>query len=150
MRDCDLLNAMMIRNFEKGDLEKIIGFKKQSSKENFPGLKYDMNRFKDKILKTNPDNIKAVEIDNNIVGYIWFEIKKFSTGKYGVIRNLFIEPEYRHKGLAQELMRTAENQIKKETNKIRVTISKSNEASVRLCKKMGYKETRYIMEKTIS
>lgn len=141
---------MIIRDLKKKDVEELSNFKKSSAKISFPDSDLNIEIFKRNLLKSNPEFIKIVEDNKIVVGYIWLGIKKVDVGKYGIIRNLFIKENYRGKGLALKLMKLAEEYFKNiGIKKIRLTITLTNEASMNLCKKLGYKEKRIILEKEL-
>ena len=144
---------MIIRNFVKSDLNKIMRFKRQSVKISFPKGKMDEGKIKKKILshaERDPNSIRVVEKDGKIIGYIWFSVEKNYLGKYGLIHHVFIDDKYRGFGLARKLMKIAEKYLKtKGIKKIKVTVTLTNLPSLRMCKKLGYKKTRVIMERFV-
>ena len=98
---------MMIRNFEKNDLNKIMKFKRKSVKISFPKTRMNEGKIRKKLLshsKKDPNRIKVVEEDGKIIGYIWFSVKKNYLGKYGLIQHVFVDNKYRGRGLAKKLM----------------------------------------------
>jgi len=146
---------MRVRDFVPGDLEKICAFKEKSSEFSFPGKGVDIGIFKRQILrslgKKRPDSIKVVETDDgSVVAYVRFGIKKTITGEHGSIKHVFVSRDYRGQGLATMLMKEAEAGLRALGLKdIKVVVTKTNEPSMMMCKSLGYREKRAILEKEI-
>ncbi len=148
------ISKIKFRNFEEKDLNKIIKFKKDSADISFPGLDIDTNIFKKRLLnrvKNDPNSVKVAEIDSEIIGYVFLEIKKASTGPIGYINHVFVSEPYRKSGLGTRFMQIAENYLKSRgIKRVRVTVTKTNKTSLNFCKKMGYVEKRLILEKPLN
>ena len=144
---------MEIRNFRPGDLGTLARFKQESARTSFPGRKYNIELFRRRVLehsKKFPGTIKVAEDRGKIAGYIWFSVKKTSRGRFGVVRHVFIEPSHRRHGLATELNRAAEDWFRSQgISWIEVTITKTNRPSLEMCRRLGYKETRLVLEKSL-
>ena len=84
------------------------------------------------------------------VGYIWFSSKKTSRGWIGLIRHVFVDPGHRRRGLSTELNRLAEDWFRSQgITLVEVQIARANAPSLEMCRKLGYKETRSVLEKKL-
>lgn len=144
---------MQIRDFKLGDLETLVNFKKESVRISFPGKAYNLDLYRRSLLKAaerEPGTIKVAEEANRIVGYVWFCIKNSATGPHGVINHTFVRPDCRGRGISLKLMKVAEAWFRsKGINRIELQVSNSNLPSLRMCRKLGYKETRVVLEKSL-
>lgn len=149
----ELPEGMTVRNFSPEDLDVVRGFKEKSVRISFPDADYDIEAFRRNLLSSSekePDSVKVVEKGGRVVGYIWFRIKSGITGNLGIINHVFIDDSVRKLGLASSLMKIAEEFfMSRDIKRVRVTITLTNEPSIRMCKKMGYREKRVIMEKEL-
>jgi len=140
---------MKIRKFRRSDLPILCEFQKENLEINFPDLPKNIKRFKRNLLewsKKEPEGIKIVESEGRVIGYIWLNTKEH----YGLVRHLFVMKEKRGKGIGRKLMKIAEDYFKdKNKNKVRLTVTLSNEKLVGFYKKLGYKGKRLIMERVI-
>jgi ribosomal protein S18 acetylase RimI-like enzyme len=142
-----------LRNFSPQDLESVSEFKKKSVVISFPDAEYDIKTFRKNIISASekePDSVRVLEKNGKVVGYIWFRIRSGITGTMGIVNHVFIDESVRRMGLANDLMNAAEDFFRSRgIKKARVTVTLSNESSLRMCKKLGYKEKRVIMEKDL-
>ncbi|RLJ10139.1 MAG: hypothetical protein DRP15_01020 [Candidatus Aenigmatarchaeota archaeon] len=143
----------VIRNFKPEDLDVITMFKQESGRISFPDSKIDLEMFKRSLLsrvRKDPETVKVIEKDGEIIGYIYFFIKKTLTGTCGYIEHVFVRNEHRGKGLGKLLMKEAERYFKsKGIKRIRATVTLSNQTSLAMCRSLGYKEKRIILEKEL-
>jgi ribosomal protein S18 acetylase RimI-like enzyme len=148
------LSMIRFRDFEKGDTQRILEFKKESASVSFPSMEIDADFFRRRVLETigsDPGSVKVAELDGKIVGYVYLEIKRALTGTVGYINHVFVSEPFRKSGLGSRLMRLAEDHLRsKGIKRIRVTVTNTNTASISLCKKLGYEEKRTILEKTLN
>jgi len=144
---------MKIRNFTPHDLEKVLEFRKKSAVISFPDSKPDMKTIKKSILETykkDKEAIKVVEENGKVIAHIILKIKKTSMNTYGMIDYIFVDEMHRGRGIATKLMKLAEEYFRKKgIRKLRATITLTNTPSLKMSKKLGYKEKRVIMEKDI-
>lgn len=141
---------MIIRPFRSSDLDRIIEFKQESSKISFPACEIDSSFFRKNILKAEPGSILVAEDNANLVGYIYLKTKRTDTGIHGIIHHIFVDPEHRGRGLATQLMQKGEDYFRsKNLKSLRSTITITNEPSINMIKKFGYREKRIIFEKDL-
>ena len=148
-----LPKGFVLRNFTPDDLETVSEFKRKSVVISFPDTEYDIDNFRKNILSSSenePDSVQVLENDGKIIGYIWFRIRSGITGHLGIVNHVFIDESVRRMGLANELMKVAEDFfMSRGIKRARVTVTLSNESSMRMCRKLGYAEKRVIMEKDL-
>lgn len=146
-------NDVIQRNFRKEDLEKIIQFRRKSFDLNYPGKKFNEHIFLKNLLRCvekNPDWIQVLEKNGEVIGYIWFGLKKTYAGEKGEIYNLYIDENYRRKGLAKKLIKHAENYLSsKGIEFLELKVTETNLPAVKLYEKLNFKKTRIVMEKKL-
>jgi ribosomal protein S18 acetylase RimI-like enzyme len=147
-------SRIRFRDFEDRDLDRILDFKKESAGVSFPGMDFDMDLFRRKLLgmlRKDPNSVKVAELGNDIIGYVFLEIKKAGTGSIGCINHVFVSEPHRNSGLGASLVKIAEDYLRSRgIRRIRATVTKTNQASLNFCRKLGYKEKRLILEKTLN
>ena len=140
--------------------------KKEELKEDFFDLYYEgflfhYNHRKDLFKKRNIEELKEYVYEGlenglkilgiiekeKLLGYIAYEIKEKVT-KCLWIDEFVIKEEYRHKGYGTKLMERI-NEITEEEkiNRIELNCYSFNENAIKLYKKLGYTEQRFILEK---
>ncbi len=90
--------------------------------------------------------------DGNIVGYLWVPfIKDTESGfSFADIQDIYIEEEYRNKGIAASLLRYSEEKAKSNGAKvIRSGTGCENIKSIALHKSLGFYQYRYEFEKLL-
>ena len=147
-------SEIVFRNFRKTDLGRILGFKKESAAISFPGLDVNMDSFRSKllkVLKTDRNSVKVAETGGEIIGYVFFEVKEASTGPIGYINHVFVSEPYREQGIGTKLMEMAEDYLRSRgVRRARLTVTRTNKPSLKLCSRMGYREKRLILEKPLN
>lgn len=142
---------MRVRNFKKSDLGRIMEFKRASVRISFPGSKISEAKYRNKLLRYSkkcPGCIKVVDDRGRVAGYIWYSAERNYLGRYGLIHHVYIDRKYRNLGLGKRLMKLAEGYFKRKgIKRIKVTITLTNKPSLSLCKRLGYKKSRIIMER---
>jgi ribosomal protein S18 acetylase RimI-like enzyme len=77
-------------------------------------------------------------LGNKIIGHVWFGQQDNDRSK-GFIDELYVRPKYRRKGIATILGKEAIRWIReKNCSAIDVDVKVNNEASIKLCQKMGF------------
>lgn len=144
---------MIQRPFASKDLVQILEFKRKSAEVSFGRKEINIEPFKKKLLsewKKNPDSMIVLEDKGLIVGYIWVVIRKGILGKFGKIEHTFIHENYRRRGLATRLKKSAEKYLTgKGIKRVVSTVSLSNKPMIKLNENLGYVKKRVIMEKKI-
>ena len=144
----------MIRELTKEDLNDIF------FDIYYEGFLYHYNHRKDLFKKKTKEELKEYVFeqienglkiigyfnDNELVGYLGYEIKEKAT-KFIWIDELVITEKEREKGYGTLLMNEIKNiQEKENIQRIELNVFAFNESAVKLYKKLGYVEQRYIFE----
>jgi ribosomal protein S18 acetylase RimI-like enzyme len=144
---------LRIRDFRSGDLDRIVGFKRESVRTNFPNSRLDEKMFARLLLKNvkeNPGHVKVAEVDGEIAGYIWFKTVEADIGVFGRMEHLFVDERFRKAGIGKRLIESAERHfIKSGIRKVKLTVTSSNETAAALYRKLGYATKRLVMEKDL-
>lgn len=126
----------------------------------YEGFLYHYNHRKDLFKKKTKEELKEYVFeqiknglkiigyfnDNELVGYLGYEIKEKAT-KFIWIDELVITEKERGKGYGTLLMNEIKNiQEKENIQRIELNVFAFNESAVKLYKKLGYVEQRYIFE----
>lgn len=98
------------------------------------------------------DGMFIWEIKGTVVGWSWLKIHEnefFKEGAYGEVNEIYVKPEWRRKGIGKAMMIHGHNWFKeKGINTVRVETAVSNQVTMMLYKKLGYKAHYTSMEKT--
>lgn len=144
----------MIRELTKEDLNDVF------FDIYYEGFLYHYNHRKDLFKKKTKEELKEYVFeqienglkiigyfnDNELVGYLGYEIKEKAT-KFIWIDELVITEKERGKGYGTLLMNEIKNiQEKENIQRIELNVFAFNESAVKLYKKLGYVEQRYIFE----
>jgi GNAT superfamily N-acetyltransferase len=131
---------MIIKNFEKKDIEKVI----RLCHSVWPDLTIIelKKHFAKKIRKQDNNGFVAIE-DNKIVGFIGFSEGYFRDSDY--LDWVFVDKEYRGKGIAERLIKEFEKDAKKRgVKRIFSTTIRKNKPVMKMQKKLGYKRVGYV------
>ncbi len=112
------------------------------------GIKYNKDELKEKLDKDSSIFVKT--IDNNVVAYIFLEIRfgiSFNKEiKYLYIDDLCVDKKYQNKGIGQELIEYAKR-FAEENNCHQILLNVwENNPAYEFYKKMGFREQRRILE----
>ena len=145
---------LIIREFKKQDLEDIIECAKLSFADQFEVEGYDpkiwrkmINRrfsvpgktlfFILKLLNSEPIKFFVAEADGKPIGTAMVEKR----GKIGYIETVMVHPNFRRKGTATQLMKTAINYVqKRKSNKALLHVLSENHPAKNLYQKLGFKK----------
>ncbi len=144
---------MKIRDFRPADSDTIVRFKEESNKVSFPGASFDRRMYRNLLERSAaaaPAFIKVAEADGETAGFVWFREIKSTVGTFGRIEDLFVDGSHRGKGIGKALMKAAEDTLKASgVGKLKLTVTISNSVGLSLYEKLGYRTTRYRMEKDL-
>ncbi len=106
------------------------------------------------LLARDRSSIAIAELNNKIVGYSVFNLNASEPFKvkerWCYISDLYVEKEYRRKGIGSELIKYIEEQAKqRDVKKIRLIIWKENEPAMEFYRKNDFKIVGYLLEKQI-
>ena len=142
-----------IRDFQPGDMERILDFRAETGRISFPGQKMDRERTRRILLRhaeRYPGTIKVALSGSRPIGFIRFQPKSGEFGKYGHINIIFVKQAFRRKGVGVLLLREAESWLRKNgIRTIDAEITNANSPSLDFFRGQGYKGTRTVMEKRV-
>jgi len=131
---------MKIREVTSKDIPKVI----KLCHEVWPDL--TINELKRKFSRKirNKDNNGFVAIDNNkIVGFIGFSKGYFNKSDF--LDWVFVNKNYRGKGIAEELIKEFEKDAKRrKVKRVFSTTVKKNRPAMKMHKKLGYEQVGYV------
>ena len=91
-------------------------------------------------VKTKGNYLYTLEIDNNIVGEIWFGDLKVNEEHYAFIFDIHINNQHQGRGYGSLALIEIEKEARKYKYKeIRLQVFRDNERAIRLYKKNGYR-----------
>ena len=135
------MKELIIRNFKIEDYEKTMELWKLTELPYKPLGRDRKERIKKEIEK-DINLFLVAEIEGKIVG----TVLATHDGRKGWINRLAVHPDYRKKGLATKLVKYAEDWLSSQGIEIiACLIEEGNEPSMRLFKKLGYREHRDII-----
>jgi len=120
--------------------------------ENYSFSEEELNEIRTDFLKAIDRNILfglTAKTEKGIIGFIWAELLP-KRPDVAEIFSLWISPEFRKKGIATELKNKIEKiAIDRGVKKIRTNVYSSNKTMLDFNLKLGYKITRYDLEKEL-
>lgn len=107
-----------------------------------------------RIHEEDKNQILVAQIDGRLVGYVFFERQAEFPLKteytWASVNELFVDPEYRRRGIATELMKRAFDYLETVgVTRVRLNVMMGNRAAIRLYCKLGFKEPSLKMEKRL-
>ena len=110
--------------------------------------------FVESVLMTNGEGLLVARTNDKIVGFIFYNPKASLTLKTGyniaLIYDMYVEPEYRGKGIGARLLKECINRLKKHNVKfVRLSVLARNLGAIRFYVKHGFYVRMLSMEKKI-
>lgn len=94
--------------------------------------------FKNMITNDN-HMLLCYEVNNEVVGYIFFKYIENDDGKGYLIDGLYVEEQYRNKGIAKELIQFGLNESKKKNvDFIDIKVMYQNKIAIKLYESFGF------------
>jgi ribosomal protein S18 acetylase RimI-like enzyme len=98
-------------------------------------------------------SLRWIVVDENRVGFVLFgmEAHRFLPRVNGMIYELYIEPEFRRKGVAQTVARQAIRELQsKSPSKIQLEVMDGNRAATALWESLGFRKVseRFVLAET--
>ena len=140
-----------IRDFQQGDMERLLEFREETGRMSFPGLRMDREKVMRSLLRhaeKYPGTIKIALSGGVLVGFIRFRPRSGDFGRYGHINIIYVEEGFRHMGVGEMLLHEAERWLKKKgITQISAEITSTNAASLDFFRGQGYAQKRVVVEK---
>lgn len=99
------------------------------------------------------DGLRVARIDGKVVGFVMFGLER---GEYvqdvtrGVVRNIYVEPSVRSRGIGSELLSTAERELRDaDAEAITLDVMAENDEARRFYERHGYSPHRVEIEKRV-
>ena len=140
------MNSIIIRKFKPDYLPEVVRINRICLPENYPSF------FFMDLYKNFPETFLVAMKDDEIVGYVMCRIEygisnfKKSFAKKGHIISLAVIPSMRRRGIGEQLMRKALENMRKiyNVNESFLEVRVSNIPAINLYKKLGFKTIRVI------
>jgi ribosomal protein S18 acetylase RimI-like enzyme len=100
--------------------------------------------------RSRDEALFVLERDGQVCGFLWLSLIPTMTEPYvGFIKNIYLLPSQRGKGLGLLLLEKADEWfLNRGVRKAQLTASTVNETAIKLYEKVGYETIRVRMEKT--
>lgn len=99
------------------------------------------------------DELLVARKDGELVGFVMFTVE---SGQYeqdvrrGVVQNLYVDPDYRRRGIGTELLGAAEDSLAgRGVDRVALNVLAANEAARRFYRRSGYEPHRVEVEKSV-
>jgi len=147
-------NGVLIRRFRRSDLQNILDLARLSFAKEFELTGLDPDRVKkmvdqvfgfagrilltfSKLFGKEPFEFFVAEADKRVVGAAMVNKR----GRVGYISTVMVHPDYRRKGIARELLKSAVDYVRRKKMKRAVLhVTSANEAAKSLYTKLGFKK----------
>ncbi len=142
--------ALDIRRAKSADLESLVSFAVAEAKE-AEGVKKDSERVRQGVTTAlNDDSIAmywVLETNNTgVIGSVSIvkEWSDWNSGYYWWIQNMYILPEFRGKGLMEQLIQALKDAARNEgALELRLYVHKNNAQAIRAYQKVGFFDADY-------
>lgn len=140
------IGQFKIREFRPEDLEKVMWINKTCLPENYSPSFFMHHHY------AHPKAFLVAEVNGKIVGYVMCRIEfglsniKFGLAKKGHVISIAVLPQYRRRGIGENLMRKAMEAMKKYgVSEFYLEVRVSNIPAINLYRKLNYKITKRII-----
>jgi ribosomal protein S18 acetylase RimI-like enzyme len=149
------VGACSARPAQPRDLPVLAIFERELAKQSFPAdpiLDLDYHERKlARALAAQPDGMIVLTDDatGEIAAWLWMATRKtLATGEqYGIVRSIYVLPDYRGKGLGRCLAQYARRYFDgKDLGKVVAKVHATNTAGIRLLRQIGFEELHVTME----
>ena len=147
----------VFREFDwRRDKDPVVQFQIDQYELNFPGFKVTpgfLRAFTQELRdadRSRDEALFVLERDGQVCGFLWLSLIPTMTEPYvGFIKNIYLLPSQRGKGLGRLLLERADEWfLNRGVRKAQLTASTVNETAIKLYEKAGYETIRVRMEKT--
>jgi len=152
--------AIALRGFEwQADADHLCAWQRETYAINFPDFKLSVEfaqAFRADLRRAFLDANHALwmldDVASGPCGFIWVVLctNSWTNERYGYVNNLFVESEKRGGHLGEELLTHAGSWFQaRHVERLRLTVTASNESAVRLYERAGFAVERLEMEKKL-
>ncbi len=152
--------TIALRTFNwDSDADFICSWQRETYAINFPDFKLSLEfsgAFRHDLRRAMLDGNHALwmldDPNSNPCGFIWVVLctNSWTNERYGYVNNLFIEASHRGQHLGEELLEHAVKWFKsRKVERLRLTVTGSNESAVRLYERAGFVVERLEMEREL-
>jgi len=149
----DVAEHILIRDFRKSDLDDLLDVASQSFAEEFEVTGFDPDHIREivnrifgilgriflgilKLSGREPIKLFVAEVDNRVVGTTMVNNRR----NVGYITTVMTHPNYRKKGIATKLMKSAIDYVQKKENRAVLHVISTNTPAKNLYTKLGFKK----------
>ena len=140
------------------DRKAVLEFQYEIYETNFPGLQVDevfLDGYERQLraaTRQAAERLWVLDNRGDVCGFIWAAlITTMVDSCVGYIKNLYVAPEWRGQGCAEELLTTAEQWFRRKgAQKAALDASVCNEQALALYERCGYQVSRLRLEKSIT
>ena len=155
MPETTSISSSSARPAQPRDLPVLAICERELAKLSFPDdpildLKYHEEKLT-RALASDPEGMVVLTDDatGEIVAWLWMGMRKtLATGeRYGIVRSIYVRPEYRGRGLGSSLAEYARRYFDgKSIAKVYAKLHADNAGGIRLLEKVGFEELHVTME----
>jgi ribosomal protein S18 acetylase RimI-like enzyme len=147
----------VFREFDwRRDKDPVIAFQKDMYELNFPGFRVTapfLEAFGRELREADRRSDEALfvfEKNGEVCGFLWLSLIETMTDPcVGFIKNIYVAPSERGKGLGRLLLEKADEWfLDRGVRKAQLTASTVNQLAIQLYEKVGYETIRVRMEKS--
>ena len=155
-------SKIALRPFEwQTDVEHICQWQRETYAVNFPSFHFTpefANAFRHDLRRATLDGQHGLFVlddgpsGGGTCGFLWLVlcVNSWTNERYGYVNNIYVAPDKRGLHLAEELLKHGEGWFRsRRVNKLRLTVTASNESALHLYERTGYRTERFEMEKEI-
>ena len=152
-------DGLALRVFDwESDTPAVCEFQHDTYALNFPGYEFTRHfdeAFRHDLRRATLDGqhrLFVLEDGGGVCGFLWIVVceNNWTGERYGYINNIYVTPQWRGRGLGQELMAHADEQFRAQgVRRARLTVTASNQQAVALYEAAGFGVTRWEMEKEL-
>ena len=155
MSEATFAPSSRARPAQPRDLPVLAIFERELAKLSFPDDPIlDLEYHEEKLVRalaSDPEGMVVLtdEDTEEIAAWLWLGMRKtLATGeRYGIVRSIYVRPEYRGRGLGSSLAEYARRYFDgKSVAKVYAKLHAMNAAGIRLLEKVGFEELHVTME----
>ena len=154
---------VLVRPMRPEDLDALVEFWADMSNDPvvsgriYPPTEENKRKWRSWVLKVHEEDERQVlvaESDGQVIGYILFRVRTdlplSSPHRMATIYDLYVRPDFRHRGVATKLLAEALEAMKSRgVTLVTITALVANEPALRLYRKVGFRDFRLTLVKEL-